>query len=116
MDQLDDEILVMFIEDSREHLGNIETALMDMERHGAAADPLGKQRGRDGHPVVGMDDVEGEGAGENAAGPAVTDYSRLRFSLDFAAQSESGASWMTFLNDSAASLRLRSCICVMPSQ
>jgi HPt (histidine-containing phosphotransfer) domain-containing protein len=38
MDQLDDEILVMFIEDSREHLGNIETALMDMERHGADID------------------------------------------------------------------------------
>lgn len=38
MDQLDDEILVMFIEDSREHLGNIEAALMDMERHGADID------------------------------------------------------------------------------
>ncbi len=38
MDQLDDEILVMFIEDSRDHLANIETALMDMDRHGADID------------------------------------------------------------------------------
>ena len=38
MDQLDDEILSMFIEDSSEHLANIETALMDMERHGADID------------------------------------------------------------------------------
>ena len=38
MDQLDDEILAMFIEDSRDHLGNIETALMDMDRHGADID------------------------------------------------------------------------------
>lgn len=38
MDQLDDEILAMFIEDSRDHLSNIETALMDMERHGADID------------------------------------------------------------------------------
>ena len=38
MDQLDDEILAMFIEDSSEHLANIEAALMDMERHGADID------------------------------------------------------------------------------
>ena len=39
MDQMDDEILSMFIEDSREHLGNIEAALMDMERRGPDIDP-----------------------------------------------------------------------------
>ncbi|MFP5259996.1 MAG: Hpt domain-containing protein [Acidobacteriota bacterium] len=38
MDQMDDEILAMFIEDTREHLANIESALMDMERHGADID------------------------------------------------------------------------------
>lgn len=38
MDQMDDEIMVMFVEDSREHLGDIESALMDMERGGADID------------------------------------------------------------------------------
>ncbi|MHC1790755.1 Hpt domain-containing protein [Solidesulfovibrio sp.] len=38
MDQMDDEILSMFIEDTREHLANIETALMDMDRGGADID------------------------------------------------------------------------------
>jgi two-component system, chemotaxis family, sensor kinase CheA len=38
MDQLDDEIMTMFVEDTREHLGDIETALMDMERGGADID------------------------------------------------------------------------------
>ena len=38
MDQMDDEILAMFIEDTRDHLANIETALMDMDRHGADID------------------------------------------------------------------------------
>jgi len=38
MDQMDDEIMTMFVEDSREHLGNIESALMDMERGGADID------------------------------------------------------------------------------
>jgi two-component system, chemotaxis family, sensor kinase CheA len=38
MDQLDDEIMTLFVEDSREHLGNIEAALMDMERDGADID------------------------------------------------------------------------------
>ncbi|KHK01411.1 Hpt domain-containing protein [Desulfovibrio sp. TomC] len=38
MDQMDDEILAMFIEDTREHLANIETALMDMDRLGADID------------------------------------------------------------------------------
>jgi two-component system chemotaxis sensor kinase CheA len=38
MDQMDDEILAMFIEDTREHLANIESALMDMDRHGADID------------------------------------------------------------------------------
>lgn len=38
MDQMDDEILTLFVEDSREHLGDIEAALMDMERDGADID------------------------------------------------------------------------------
>lgn len=38
MDQMDDEIMSLFVEDSREHLGNIEAALMDMERGGADID------------------------------------------------------------------------------
>jgi HPt (histidine-containing phosphotransfer) domain-containing protein len=38
MDQMDDEILAMFIEDTRDHLANIEAALMDMDRHGADID------------------------------------------------------------------------------
>ena len=38
MDQMDDEIMTMFVEDTREHLGNIESALMDMERGGADID------------------------------------------------------------------------------
>lgn len=38
MDQMDDEIMSMFVEDTREHLGDIESALMDMERDGAAID------------------------------------------------------------------------------
>lgn len=38
MDQMDDEIMSLFVEDSREHLGNIEAALMDMERAGADID------------------------------------------------------------------------------
>lgn len=38
MDQMDDEILSLFIEDTREHLADIETALMDMERRGADID------------------------------------------------------------------------------
>jgi two-component system chemotaxis sensor kinase CheA len=38
MDQMDDEILGLFVEDAREHLGNIEAALMDMERGGADID------------------------------------------------------------------------------
>lgn len=38
MDMMDDEIMAMFVEDTREHLGNIESALMDMERDGADID------------------------------------------------------------------------------
>ncbi len=38
MDQMDDEIMAMFVEDTREHLGDIESALMDMERDGADID------------------------------------------------------------------------------
>jgi chemotaxis protein histidine kinase CheA len=38
MDQMDDEIMTMFVEDTREHLGDIESALMDMERDGADID------------------------------------------------------------------------------
>ncbi len=38
MDQMDDEIMAMFVEDTREHLADIETALMDMERTGADID------------------------------------------------------------------------------
>jgi two-component system, chemotaxis family, sensor kinase CheA len=38
MDQMDDEIMTMFVEDTREHLGDIESALMDMERGGADID------------------------------------------------------------------------------
>jgi len=38
MDQMDDEIMTMFVEDSCEHLENIETALMDLERGGADID------------------------------------------------------------------------------
>lgn len=38
MDQMDDEIMTMFVEDTREHLADIETALMDMERGGADID------------------------------------------------------------------------------
>ncbi len=38
MDQMDDDIMSMFVEDTREHLANIESALMDMERGGADID------------------------------------------------------------------------------
>ncbi|WP_300159120.1 Hpt domain-containing protein [Solidesulfovibrio sp.] len=38
MDQMDDEIMAMFVEDTREHLADIESALMDMERDGADID------------------------------------------------------------------------------
>lgn len=38
MDQMDDEIMTMFVEDTREHLGDIESTLMDMERDGADID------------------------------------------------------------------------------
>ncbi len=38
MDMMDDEIMTMFVEDTREHLANIESALMDMERDGADID------------------------------------------------------------------------------
>ena len=38
MDQMDDEIMTMFVEDTREHLADIESALMDMERGGADID------------------------------------------------------------------------------
>ncbi len=38
MDQMDDEIMAMFVEDTREHLADIESALMDMERGGADID------------------------------------------------------------------------------
>lgn len=38
MDQMDDEIMTLFVEDSREHLADIESALMDMERGGADID------------------------------------------------------------------------------
>lgn len=38
MEQMDDEIMTMFVEDTREHLGDIEAALMDMERDGADID------------------------------------------------------------------------------
>lgn len=34
MDQMDDEIMTMFMEDTREHLADIESALMDMESDG----------------------------------------------------------------------------------
>lgn len=34
MDQMDDEIMTMFVEDTREHLADIESALMDMESDG----------------------------------------------------------------------------------
>jgi two-component system chemotaxis sensor kinase CheA len=36
---MDDEILAMFIEDTKEHLGGIEANLMDMERQAADLDP-----------------------------------------------------------------------------
>ena len=38
MDQMDDEIMAMFVEDTREHLADIESALMDMERDGENID------------------------------------------------------------------------------
>jgi two-component system chemotaxis sensor kinase CheA len=38
MDNMDDEIMAMFVEDTREHLGDIEACLMDMERDGADID------------------------------------------------------------------------------
>ncbi|HCR13028.1 MAG TPA: Hpt domain-containing protein, partial [Solidesulfovibrio sp.] len=38
MDQMDDEIMAMFVEDTREHLADIEAALMDMERDGEDID------------------------------------------------------------------------------
>jgi two-component system, chemotaxis family, sensor kinase CheA len=38
MDQMDDEIMTLFVEGTRERLGDIETALMDMERGGADID------------------------------------------------------------------------------
>jgi two-component system chemotaxis sensor kinase CheA len=38
MDQMDDEIMAMFVEDTREHLADIEAALMDMDRAGADID------------------------------------------------------------------------------
>ncbi|WP_029456843.1 Hpt domain-containing protein [Solidesulfovibrio alcoholivorans] len=38
MDQMDDEIMAMFVEDTREHLADIESALMDMERGGEDID------------------------------------------------------------------------------
>ncbi|MGE4537300.1 MAG: Hpt domain-containing protein [Desulfovibrio sp.] len=38
MDAVDDEIMTMFVDDTREHLADIELALMDMERAGADID------------------------------------------------------------------------------
>ncbi|EFL49499.1 putative CheA signal transduction histidine kinase [Solidesulfovibrio fructosivorans JJ]] len=38
MDAMDDEIMAMFVEDTREHLADIESALMDMESDGADID------------------------------------------------------------------------------
>ena len=38
MDQMDDEIMAMFVEDTREHLADIEAALMDMEHDGEDID------------------------------------------------------------------------------
>lgn len=38
MDAVDDEIMTMFVDDTREHLADIELALMDMERGGADID------------------------------------------------------------------------------
>jgi|GEM_PF-442436 len=38
MESMDDEIMAMFVEDTREHLGDIESCLMDMERDGADID------------------------------------------------------------------------------
>ncbi len=38
MDHMDDEIMTMFVEDTREHLGDIEACLMDMERDGEEID------------------------------------------------------------------------------
>ena len=47
---------------------------VDVEDERSAADPAGKEGGGDGHPVVGVDDVERKGAGEDTAGPAVADH------------------------------------------
>jgi len=38
MDQMDDALMTLFVEDTRERLGDIESALMDMERAGAGID------------------------------------------------------------------------------
>jgi len=38
MDQMDDDIMAMFVEDTREHLADIESCLMDMEHGGADID------------------------------------------------------------------------------
>ncbi|KUG27500.1 signal transduction histidine kinase chea [hydrocarbon metagenome] len=38
MESMDDEIMTMFVEDTREHLGDIEACLMDMEHDGADID------------------------------------------------------------------------------
>lgn len=38
MDHMDDDIMAMFVEDTREHLADIESCLMDMERDGADID------------------------------------------------------------------------------
>ncbi len=47
---------------------------VDVEDERPAADPAGNEGGGDGHPVMGVDDVEGKGAGKDAAGPAVADH------------------------------------------
>ncbi len=47
---------------------------VDMQDEGLPADPTGEQGGGDGHPVVGVDDVEGESACDGAGGPAVADH------------------------------------------
>ena len=47
---------------------------VDVEDERPAADPAGQECGGDGHPVVGVDNVKGGGAGEDAAGPTVANH------------------------------------------
>ena len=49
---------------------------VDVEHQRPPADPAGQQSGGYGHPVMGVDDVEGEHAREDAAGPAVAEHLR----------------------------------------